>query len=272
MRMKTRSGHSVSPVGLGTWRIRNPEQARRALQNGVALGLNHIDTAELYEMRGGSETMLGRLWDTVARDDVFLASKVLPQNASRQGVRRALEASLARLQTDAVDLYYHHWPSEGGQRDALEGLADVLDAGLTRFVGVSNYDVPELEEAREILGNKLVANQVLYHLEDRGCESHVLPWCQAHGVQLVGYSPFGQEAWIRSPGRLAVLESVAKAESLTPRQAALAFLGRNGAWTIPKSENVAHVDEIAGGRARLSPESITRLEDAFPLVPGMRTI
>src|SRR5688572_2877153 len=113
--MRTRplgpSSTPVAVIGQGTWRVRDPAAATQAILEGLRLGMTHVDTAELYENNSRSETMLGRLlpdW----RDEVFLASKVLPQNASAAGTRRACEASLRRLGTDRLDLYYLHWRGE----------------------------------------------------------------------------------------------------------------------------------------------------------------
>lgn len=269
----------VSVIGQGTWQLRDAKLAKQALEEGLRLGLTHIDTAELYERGSRSETVLGELLSRpdrdgkgTLRDHVFLASKVMPQNATRQGTLSACKDSLVRLQTDRLDLYYLHWPSRHPIADTMAAMGDLVDLGWVRHVGVSNFDVEDLEEARAALGpRRLAANQVLYHLGDRGAESEVIPWCRRHGVTVVAYSPFGQGGFVGG-ARLRTLEAIAKGEGLTARQAALAFLTRDeGVVAIPKAEAVAHVRENAKGDARLSKEAVAALEAAFPLEPGLRT-
>lgn len=273
--MRTRpfgpAGDRVAVIGQGTWRVRDTQACSAALAEGLKLGLSHIDTAELYEWRGGAETMLGQLLAQPGRDGkplrdgVFLASKVWPTNGSAKGVRSSCKDSLVRLATDRLDLYYHHW-REGPipLAETLGALADLRKAGWIRNIGVSNYGVADLDEAKSILGpGVLAANQVRYHLEDRSCEAEVLPWCRANRVALVAYSPFGQERWLKGK-RLAALEAVAKAEGLTARQAALAFLTREPTlFAIPKAESLGHVRENAGGNATLSQAALAAIDDLF---------
>src|ERR1051326_3348306 len=175
----------VSVIGQGTWRWSDSGSHPAALQEGIALGMTHIDTAELYENQSGSETMLGTLLARPARaggtlrDHVFLASKVLPNEATRRGTVSACKDSLVRLQTDRLDLYYMHWRGPHPVADTMAGMAELVDRGWVRNVGVSNFDADDLDEAKAALGpGRLAANQVLYHLEERGAESEVLPWCR----------------------------------------------------------------------------------------------
>jgi diketogulonate reductase-like aldo/keto reductase len=274
------AGVPVSVLGQGTWRVADTGAHPAALEEGIRLGMSHIDTAELYERQSGSETMLGGLLSRPAkaggtlRDQVFLASKVLPPNASRKGTPAACKDSLARLRTDHLDLYYLHWRGPHPVADTMAAMGELVDRGWIRHVGVSNFDVADLEEAKAALGpGALAANQVLYHLEERGMEAEVLPWCKANRVAVVGYSPFGAGKFITSRKRLAVLEEVAKGLGKTPRQAALAFLARDpNVFLIPKAEAVAHVQENAGGDFEMPGEVARHLEEAFPIRPGLRRI
>jgi len=276
-------GLPVSRIGQGTWRLAHPETASKALEEGIQLGLTHIDTAELYEQRSRSETVLGELLarpagakgtsGTTLRDQVFLASKVLPGNASRQGTTAACRQSLANLRTGWLDLYYLHWPGPYPVADTMASMAELVDEGLVRHIGVSNFDVADLEDAESALGKGvLAANQVLYHLEERGMESDVLPWCKRRKVTVVAYSPFGQGNFVTSKAGRAAVDEVAKAVGGTPHQVALAFLTRDaGVVAIPKAEKAEHVRDNAGGGFDLAAAHVARLEDAFPLRSGMRT-
>jgi len=210
--------------------------------------MTHVDTAEMYERQSRSESILGPIVHDHRRG-MFLASKVLAENASAKGTVAACKDSLVRLQTDHLDLYYLHWPGAHPIAETMRALAGLRDAGWIRNVGVSNFGVEELDEAEAALGKGvLAANQVAYHLERRGIEADVLPWCKARKVAVVAYSPFGQGAWVRSRKGLAVLEQVGQELGRTPRQVALAFLTRDPAvFAIPKAESLAHVRDNAGG-------------------------
>jgi diketogulonate reductase-like aldo/keto reductase len=267
------TGPKVSVLGQGTWRVRDHASTAKALLAGLDLGMTHIDTAELYEQNSRSETMLGKAL-AGRRDEVFLASKVLPKNATYEGTIAACEASLARLKTDHIDLYYLHWRDEHPLEDTFDAMAQLVEDGKVRHIGVSNFDVSDLEEAEAILGKGvLAANQVLYHLEDRGVESAVVPWCKQHKVTVVAYSPFGAGDFLTDPKRRAAAEAVAKPLGLTTRQLALAFLVRDPAVVaIPKAESIAHVKDNAGGDVELPKDAVAALERAFPLKPGLRNI
>ena len=134
--------------------------------------MTHIDTAELYE--GAEELLAPVLRDR--RDDLFVVSKVLPSNGSREGVKRACERSLLRLGIDHLDVYLLHWPEDTYPlAETMGALAELVDEGKTRFLGVSNFEVEELEEAARHTGaHRIVCNQVLYHLGERSIEHAVL--------------------------------------------------------------------------------------------------
>ncbi len=267
-----KTGERVAVIGQGTWKVRHPAQASEAISVGLDLGMTHVDTAELYERQSGSESMLGPVVHD-RRDEVFLASKVLPDHATARGVVSACKDSMVRLMTDWIDLYYLHWRGQVPLEETLRAMAELRDAGWIRYIGVSNFGVPDLEEAESILGRGvLAANQVVYHLGDRGIESEVLPWCRRHGVAVVGYSPFGSGAMPLGPGAR-VLEDVARGVGLTTHQVVLAFLSRHPeVFLIPKAESVRHVQENAAGDVALPAEALAVLEEAFPVVGGLRAI
>lgn len=263
----------VSVLGQGTWRVRDPAKTTEAIREGLRLGMTHIDTAELYENQSRSETMLGKAL-AGHRKEVFLASKVLPHNASYDGTIAACEASLQRLGTDHLDLYYLHWRGDHPLEETMDAMAQLVEDGKVRHIGVSNFEPDDLDEAESLLGKGvLAANQVLYHLEDRGAESEVLPWCKAHKVTLVAYSPFGAGDFLQSVKARKAVEEASKATGLSLRQVALAFLVRDPAVVaIPKAESVAHVRDNAGGDVELPKDVIARLDEAFPVRAGLRTV
>jgi diketogulonate reductase-like aldo/keto reductase len=263
------TGIDVPVLGQGTWRLRDEKRAAEALEEGIRLGMTHLDTAELYT---GAEQVIRPVIDG-RRDDVFLVSKVLPRHASREGVHKACRASLERLGADHLDVYLLHWWSDDHPiEETMQALGELVDEGKTRFVGVSNFDVEELEAAKAALGrHRIACNQVLYHLGARGMESEVLAWCKRERIAVVGYSPFGHGDFPspRSQGGR-VLQEVGDRHGKTPRQVALAFLARDpDVFLIPKAESVEHVRENAGGAFELPKEDADRIDRAFPVKGGL---
>jgi diketogulonate reductase-like aldo/keto reductase len=274
--MKTRSfgpgGHPVSVLGQGTWEINvagaSPQEAAESLRFGIDQGMTHIDTAEMYGS-GAAERLVGR---AIAgrRDEVFLVSKVLPQNASRAGVVKACESSLARLGTDRLDCYLLHWRGSIPLSETIAGFRRLMEEGKILSYGVSNFDVSDLQEALQQAGpGTLACNQVLYHLQQRSIEYDVLPWCERHDIALVGYSPFGHGDFpdSASPGGQ-TLSEIAGRYRATARQIALAFLLRHpSVFLIPKASAREHVTENATAeRIELSTEDLETLNRFFPAV------
>ncbi len=257
----------VAVIGQGTWNIEKDRRssAVAALRRGLDLGMTHVDTAEMYGAglveKLVAEAIAGR------RDEVFLVSKVLPENASRTGTIAACERSLARLETDRLDCYLLHWPGEPPLEDTVEAFEQLRRDGKIGSWGVSNFDVAELEAVWTLAGARLACNQVLYHLQERAVEHAVIPWCEQHGVAVVAYSPFGSGSF---PGPRTrggrVLAAIAEAHEATPRQVALAFIVQSRPlFTIPKAARPEHTEENAGaGGVRLSGAEIARIERAFP--------
>jgi diketogulonate reductase-like aldo/keto reductase len=201
------------------------------------------------------------------RDEVFLVSKVLPQNASRTGTIAACERSLTRLKTDRLECYLLHWPGEHPLEDTVAAFEQLRRDGKIRSWGVSNFDVADLEQVWKLAGVRLACNQVLYHLQERAIEHAVIPWCEQHGVAVVAYSPFGSGAFPgpRTKGGR-VLAAIAEAHQATARQVALAFIVQSRAlFTIPKASRIEHIEENVGaGGVRLTAAEIARIERAFP--------
>jgi diketogulonate reductase-like aldo/keto reductase len=261
------AGREVSLIGQGTWQLDggDPSATIAALRRGLDLGMTHIDTAEMYD---NAEDIIAEAIDG-RRDEVFLVSKVLPENASRQGTITACARSLARLGTDRLDCYLLHWRGRHPLEETIAAFEELKREGKIVAWGVSNFDVADLEEALAIAGpGRIACNQVLYHLKERAIEHEVLPWCEAHGVAVVGYSPFGHG---RFPGPRSsggpVLAEIAAAHGATVRQVALRFLVRRPSLlAIPKTSNPDHAAENAGaGNLHLADADVARIDEAFPL-------
>jgi diketogulonate reductase-like aldo/keto reductase len=266
----------VPVIGQGTWEIETGDRAAAvtALRLGLDLGMTHIDTAEMYG-DGVAEEMVG---EAIAgrRDEVFLVSKVLPQNGSRKGTVAACKRSLARLRTDRLDSYLLHWRGRYPLEETFAAFEDLLAEGRILSFGVSNFDVPDLKEAWKAAGGRpLACNQVLYHLRERAIEHGVLPSCAERGAAVVGYSPFGHGSFPgpHTPaGR--VLSEIAARHGATPRQVALRFLVRKPPlFAIPKASSPAHTKEnAAAGDLRLSESDLKWLDETFPPGPPPREL
>jgi diketogulonate reductase-like aldo/keto reductase len=243
-----RASHVVV-LGQGTWQMERDrrDEAIAAIRRGIDLGMTHIDTAELY----GSGAVEELVAEAIAgrRDELFLVSKVLPHNASETGTVAACERSLKRLKTDRLDLYLLHWPGNHPIEGTIAAFTQLVREGKIRAWGVSNFDV-------------------LYHLKERAIEHEVVPFCEAHGIAVVGYSPFGSgdfPSGISSGGR--VLVGIAARYRVSPRAVALRFLvRRQSLFTIPKSSQAKHVEDNArADDLTLSDDDIRRIDAAYPL-------
>jgi len=257
-------GEKVPALGQGTWYM-GDNASRRAeeiasLQTGIDLGMTLIDTAEMYG-NGRSEELVS---EAIAgrRDAVFLVSKVLPSNASRQGTKKACERSLKRMRTEVIDLYLLHWQGSYPFEDTIAGMMDLKQEGKIRHWGVSNMDVSEMREIFSIRkGDTCAANQILYNLSRRGVEYDLLPWSRERSLPVMAYSPIEQSRILKDR----TLTTVATAHNATPAQVALAWVLRTpGVIAIPKAGQVAHVRENAASiNLALTPDDLAALDAAF---------
>lgn len=261
------NGESIPVLGQGTWWMAEKPRTRQgeidALRRGLDLGMTLVDTAEMYA-NGASEELVG---EAIAgrRDEVFLVSKVLPQNASRRGTVAACERSLRRLRTDRLDLYLLHWRGGVPLEETMEALVALKRDGKIRHWGVSNFDVDDMREL-DALGGGAAVNQVLYNLMRRGIEYDLLPWCRQRGIAVMAYSPIEQGRLLAHPA----LRQVAVRHGATPAQVALAWvLRQEGVVAIPKAGKIAHVEENrAALDVALTAADLSELDRAFHAPAG----
>ena len=216
MDLITAQGMAMPKLGLGTWRMRGPDCAA-AVQQALALGYRHIDTAEMY----GNEDAVG---DAIAgsgvpRAELHLTTKVWWENLGAEAMQRAMDASLAKLRTDYVDLYLIHWPApDMNLPDALRTLMRLRDQGKTRAIEVANFPIALLRQAVEEIGAPIACNQVEYHvLLGQG---DLVSYAASVQVPIVAYAPLAQ-------GRLAEheeLQAIAHKHGATAAQVALKWL------------------------------------------------
>jgi diketogulonate reductase-like aldo/keto reductase len=267
------TGVDVSIIGQGTWMIDDDSEVEsRALQTlrlGLDLGMNHIDTAEMYGE--GHVEELVREAIAGRRDEIFLVSKVLPSNASYDGTLKACERSLKRLKTDWLDLYLLHWRGSYPLSETMRAMEKLVAEGLVKYIGVSNFDVEDLVEAEQVLQTEQIAcNQVLYNLRDRGIERRLLPYCSKKRIAVVGYAPFGHSNFPSPSSRDGkLLIEIGRKHNRTPKQVALNYLTRHpSTFTIPKTTRSERVKENSGGVGwQLTQDEVNMIDRAFPVPP-----
>ncbi len=279
-----RGGPKVSAIGLGMWQaggkawgsdVRDAD-CRKAMERAVELGINLVDTAEAYG-DGHSETVMSRAIKNVGRDNVFIATKVGGWHLRPDDVQKACAASLKRLGVREIDLYQVHWPDPWGQvplRETMKALEALHRAGKIRHIGVSNFAVRDMREARSHLSRtNLASNQVRYNMLQRDVEKEVLPYCAREGIGILAWSPIGKgllsgkyhngrrpkdrvrsdedlfkPANVRASAPLVrELRRIGKIHGKTPAQVALAWLRRHRhVVPIPGGKRPAQAAENAG--------------------------
>jgi diketogulonate reductase-like aldo/keto reductase len=234
------NGADIPAIGLGTWTLRD-EAATKLVAAALEAGYRHIDTAMMYE----NEAAVGEglRASGVARDDIFLTTKVWPGDIAAGDLQRSIEASLERLGVDRVDLALIHWPSKTVPlADSIAALNEVRTRGLARNIGVSNFNVALIEQAVALSAHPLACNQVEYHPflnQDR-----VLAACRKHGLAMVSYCPLarGTELFGEAP----VAEAAAR-HGKTPAQVVLRWhVQQDGVVAIPRSSDPGRIRENLG--------------------------
>jgi diketogulonate reductase-like aldo/keto reductase len=200
-----------------------------ALKRGLELGINLIDTAEIYE----TEDTVAEAIEGQRRDDLFIATKVTQNHLRYDEVLKAAEKSLKKLRISYIDLYMIHWPNlRVPIKDTMKAMEKLVKDGKVRFIGVSNFSLEQMKIAQEALANnKLVSNQVEYNLKDRKIEKRLLPYCEKNHVAIMAYSPIAGGA-LANPGKTlkAIMEEISRNHcGKTPAQIALN-------WLITKSK------------------------------------
>jgi myo-inositol catabolism protein IolS len=279
-----KSGIKISTIGLGTWQWGSREwgwgqsygrkEVLEAFEKAREVGINFIDTAEVYGL-GKSEKLLGEALRG-CRDDFVIATKVWPWNLTFGHVLRAADRSLRRLGVDVIDLYQIHWPNRIFPiRNTMKAMKKLVADGRVRCVGVSNFNLKQMEAAQEALAPLDVAsNQVKYNLLDRRIESELLPAAQRGGVMIIAYSPlakglltgkytesknkpsslvqkssprFSTRNLKRMEPVLQALSNIAMTHQKTPSQVALNWLiSKEDVVAIPGTKTYGNVTDSAG--------------------------
>ena len=255
-------------LGQGTWRMGEDRAQRKAeadaLRYGLDLGMNLVDTAEMYGEGGAEEVVAEAIADR--REEVFVVSKVYPHNATRRGGIEACARSLRRLKTDYIDLYLLHWRGDVPLAATLDAFEQLKEEGKILDFGVSNFDVSDMEEAIALPGgDEIASNQVLYNLAHRGIEWDLIPWSRERHIPIMAYSPVGHKT-VEQKRMLGKIEAVASRHGVTSAQVALAWLLRQPEMVvIPKAVKPEHIRENrAAHDLVLTDHDLEELDKAFP--------
>lgn len=219
-------------LGYGTFPLQGDE-ARNCVAMALELGYRHLDTAQMY----GNEAEVGRAIreSGVPRSEIFLTTKVHPDNYGTDGFAPSVSRSLEALQVDSVDLLLLHWPHPSLEMaDVLVRLLETQEAGQAKTIGVSNFGPEDLVRAQQIAGNRLACNQIELHpfVDQRA----TMQSAAALGIKLTAYCPVARGKVVDEPTLLAIGE----AQGRTAAQVALAWLVRHGIAAIPMTRTRSH--------------------------------
>jgi aryl-alcohol dehydrogenase-like predicted oxidoreductase len=291
-------GVRLSAIGLGTWQFGSREwnygteyadkEAIAITQRALDLGINLIDTAEIYAF-GKSERIVGRAIEG-RRDEAFLATKVFPIMPLAPIVVQRGRRSAARLGVDRIDLYQVHWPNPiVPTSTTMQGMRKLVDAGVVNHVGVSNFPLAKWQRAEREFGGPVLSNQVQYSLAVRKPDRDLIPWAQANDRIVIAYSPLAQgllsarydgtntpggvrsgnalflpENIARATPLLDALREIAKAHDASPAQVALAWvIRRPNVVAIPGASKVSQLESnAAAADLDLTDEEDARLTEA----------
>ena len=271
-------GSRMPRLGQGTWQMAEDDaQAEReiaGLRHGFDLGFRLIDSAEMYA-DGKSELLVGKALQGYRREDQFIVTKVLPENANRRRIFSSLDRSLALLGTDYVDLYLLHWRGDTDLAEVAACMESLKAEGKIRRWGVSNFDVQDMEDLWKVPdGHRCCVNQILYNLGSRGVEYDLIPWQRERQVPLMAYCPVGQAGALVTQDRVSKealvhdrnVRAVAERHGCSIVQVLLAFVLRlEDMAAMPKAVGVSHIEEkYAVKKITLSEEDIEQLSVSFP--------
>lgn len=262
------NGQEVPSLGLGTWRMGENRSARAAeiaaIEQALGIGYRLIDTAEMYG-DGGAEEIVGAAIKTggIRREELTIVTKVLPSNASRDGVLRACERSLKRLALDTIDLYLLHWRGSAPLRDTVGAFEQLREEGRIRDWGVSNFDTSDIQKLWSLAaGPACLVNQVYYSASERGAEFDLLPWQRGNGVVTMAYSPIDQGALAGDT----TFATIGRRYNVSASTVALAWVLRHpDVIAIPKAVKASHLREnYAATKLELTAGDLAQIDTQFP--------
>jgi len=250
-----KTGEKVPAIGFGTWKLGN--DGIGAIKRSIELGANFIDTAEMY----GNEDIVGK---AVKGSDAFIATKVSPHHLHYDDVIKACRTSMQLLGVKKIDLYQIHWPNPAIPiKETMKAMEKLVDEGMIRHIGVSNFSLSELKEAQGAMSKyDIVSNQVEYNIMVRGIEDGLLQFCRKEKITVIAYSPLARGAVFKEKKVYGLLNELAGKYSRSIAQISLNYLIANGGVVaIPKASSIQHVEENVGAADfTLSKEDVMKIK------------
>jgi len=230
---KLHNGVMMPYLGLGTYQSDNDQEVIDAVQLALDFGYRHIDTATLYENEEGVGK--GIKSSEVAREDIFVVSKVWNTNQGYENTLKAFDESLRKLDVEYLDLYLVHWPVKGKYKDTWKALEKLYHEKRVRAIGVSNFMQHHLEDLMEDASIFPMVNQMEFH--PYVVQQDLLDFCYSNKIQYGAWSPFMQGKLFK----LDICDELSKKYNKTPAQIILRWNLQKGVYTIPKSSNSARI-------------------------------
>lgn len=274
--MKTKSGKKLFPIGIGMWNIGstftadptakyngvepnydNEPTEIDAIRYSIFKGQNHIDCAEIYGAFHTDE-VVGKAIAGLEREDLYIADKLWKTSVGKGLVRKTVEHMLQKLGTEYLDMLYIHAPwDEVNWQEAIPQIDELIDEGIVRDFGVSNFTAANMEQTRKIAKHPVVANQMNYNvLYKDEVNQEFRDYCQEYSIRIVAYQPVKRQEVLNDK----IIQDIAKAHNATAAQVALAWLLAQDALPIPKAINKSHIDEnIKAVEIQLSDEELILL-------------
>ncbi|MEM2841715.1 MAG: aldo/keto reductase [Thermoproteota archaeon] len=240
-----KSNFKVSAIGMGTYYDplsiiaakfgfhKNKDFKISALKKGIELGINLIDTAEIY----GTEVLVAEAVSDFKRDELFIATKVWPNHLHYHDVLKAAARSIKKLSCSYIDLYQIHWPNPKVPiEETMRAMSKLVDEGKVRYIGVSNFSLEQMITAQGALTKyELISNQVEYNLLNRRIEKTLLPYCERENIAIMAYRPLSHGLLSNPKGDLKmVIERIGQRNGgRTPAQVALNWILKKSKLTFP---------------------------------------
>ena len=247
------------PIGIGTWNIggtftpnpgakykgaepnySNETAEIEAVRYSLTKGQNHIDCAELYGAFHTDE-VIGKAIAGLKRDDLYIADKLWKTSVGKGLVRPTVEQMLKKLGTEYLDMLYIHAPwDEVNWQEAIPQIDELIDEGIIRDFGISNFTIPDMEQTRKVARHPITANQMNYNvLYKDEVNQEFRDYCKKNAIQVVAYQPVKRQEVLENE----VIKTIAKDHGATAAQVALAWLLAQDALPIPKAVSKSHIDE-----------------------------
>lgn len=226
---------SIPQVGLGLWQVKDTAQFNEAFTTAIQAGYRHFDTAQIY----GNEAMLGDAIKNsgVAREELFITTKIWLDNFPKGRLRRSFKTSLERLQTEYVDLLLLHFPVSLLRKGAWKALEDLRGEGKVKNIGVSNYAIKHLEEMKHYADVLPAVNQVELHVFLQ--QPELLEYCRNEGIVVEAYSPL---AHARNNDN-ETIKAIAEKHGKSYAQIMLRWCIEQGLVVLPKSVTPSRITE-----------------------------